>query len=81
MCLQLSNGADGNPDLHYNRAAVLKYLEEYSQALEGFTRALTIDPTLPAMVCLPTHSAAVHDCLLEVMPHLRVSTFRSVACV
>ena len=49
-CAQLTNGAGGNPDLHYNRAAVLKYLEEYSQALEGYRRALEIDPTLPAIV-------------------------------
>jgi tetratricopeptide (TPR) repeat protein len=47
---QLSKGADGNPDLHYNRAAVLKYLEEYNDALAGFQRALEIDPTLPAVV-------------------------------
>jgi hypothetical protein len=29
---------------------VLKYLEEYDIALEGFRTALAIDPTLPALV-------------------------------
>lgn len=60
----IANGSGGNPDLHYNRAAVLKYLEEYDIALEGFRTALAIDPTLPALdtaESLGTHVARIAD--------------------
>uniref|UniRef100_T1J2A1 Tetratricopeptide repeat protein 5 OB fold domain-containing protein n=1 Tax=Strigamia maritima TaxID=126957 RepID=T1J2A1_STRMM len=33
-----------NPDLHYNRAIIWKYEEEYQKALEGFARASALDP-------------------------------------
>lgn len=43
-----SNGAGENPDLHYNRANVCRYKEEYAQAISGYTKASTLDPSLPA---------------------------------
>jgi len=33
-----------NPDLHYNKAIVLKYEEDYQNALESFSRAAALDP-------------------------------------
>ena len=45
---QESNGAGENPDLHYNRANVCRYKEEYAQAISGYTKASTLDPSLPA---------------------------------
>lgn len=37
-----------NPDLHFNRAEVLCYLQEYMGALKEYTVAHNIDPTLDA---------------------------------
>ncbi|GLH11182.1 Tetratricopeptide repeat protein 5 [Gryllus bimaculatus] len=37
--------AQGNPDLHYNKAVALKYEEEYELALESFKKAISLDPT------------------------------------
>jgi tetratricopeptide (TPR) repeat protein len=36
-----------NPDLHFNRAMVYRYLEEHHAALEGFSLAGQIDASLP----------------------------------
>jgi len=36
--------ATNNPDLHYNRATIHKYQEEYSLAVEGFLLAAVLDP-------------------------------------
>ncbi|XP_019368762.1 PREDICTED: tetratricopeptide repeat protein 5 [Gavialis gangeticus] len=36
-----------NPDLHLNRATLYKYEENYMEALEGFSRAATLDPAWP----------------------------------
>ncbi|XP_046381008.2 tetratricopeptide repeat protein 5-like [Haliotis rufescens] len=36
--------AQGNPDLHFNRATSYQYQEEYQQALAGFDRAMLLDP-------------------------------------
>ncbi|XP_002929563.1 tetratricopeptide repeat protein 5 isoform X1 [Ailuropoda melanoleuca] len=36
-----------NPDLHLNRATLHKYEENYGEALEGFSRAATLDPAWP----------------------------------
>jgi len=35
-----------NPDLYYNRATVLEYLERYTDAAFNFQKAHQIDPTL-----------------------------------
>jgi tetratricopeptide (TPR) repeat protein len=35
-----------NPDLHYNRATVFKFMERYSEAANEFKRASEIDPAL-----------------------------------
>ena len=35
-----------NPDLFYNRATVLEYLERYSEAAQNFQAAHQIDPNL-----------------------------------
>eukprot|EP00899_Mesostigma_viride_P023732 jgi/Mesvir1/4543/Mv12437-RA.1 len=37
-----------NPDLHFNRAVVHQFLEEYESALEGFSRGVSLDPALRA---------------------------------
>jgi hypothetical protein len=37
------------PDLHFNRAVVYAYLGEYQHALEGFSMAGQLDPSLPWM--------------------------------
>jgi tetratricopeptide (TPR) repeat protein len=37
-----------NPDLHYNRAIVLEYLERYGEAVAEYQRAHAIDPFLQA---------------------------------
>jgi len=37
-----------NPDLFYNRATVLEYLERYSEAAQNFHTAHQIDPNLCA---------------------------------
>ncbi|XP_046842823.1 tetratricopeptide repeat protein 5-like [Xenia sp. Carnegie-2017] len=34
-----------NPDLHFNRAVVYRYQEEYKLSIEGFKKALLYDPT------------------------------------
>ncbi|XP_030395423.1 tetratricopeptide repeat protein 5-like isoform X1 [Gopherus evgoodei] len=39
--------ASCNPDLHLNRATLHKYEENYTEALEGFSRATTLDPAWP----------------------------------
>eukprot|EP00959_Pyramimonas_sp_CCMP1952_P010323 216277-Pyramimonas_sp.AAC.1 len=36
-----------NPDLHFNRAMVYRYLEEHQAALDGFTMAGQLDASLP----------------------------------
>jgi len=35
-----------NPDMYYNRASVLEYLERYTDAAFNFQTAHKIDPTL-----------------------------------
>jgi len=35
-----------NPDLFYNRATVLEYLERYGEAVANYTKADAIDPSL-----------------------------------
>jgi tetratricopeptide (TPR) repeat protein len=40
-------GVGDSPDLHFNRAIVHRYVEEYGAALEGFRRAAALDPALP----------------------------------
>ena len=40
-------GIGDSPDLHFNRAIVHRYVEEYGAALEGFRRAAALDPALP----------------------------------
>ena len=37
-----------NPDLHYNRGNVLKFMERYEEAAKSYARASEIDSTLPA---------------------------------
>ena len=37
-----------NPDLHYNRGNVLKFMERYEAAAKSYLRASEIDQTLPA---------------------------------
>jgi len=37
-----------NPDLYYNRATILEYLERYNEAVIDYTKAHAIDPTLQA---------------------------------
>ena len=48
-------GGDGwyaNPDLHFNRANVLRYREDYAAACRDYCRAAELDPSLPALeVC------------------------------
>ncbi|KAL0602917.1 Tetratricopeptide repeat protein 5 [Plecturocebus cupreus] len=39
--------ASSNPDLHLNRATLHKYEENYGGALEGFCRAVALDPAWP----------------------------------
>ncbi|XP_009003891.1 tetratricopeptide repeat protein 5 isoform X7 [Callithrix jacchus] len=39
--------ASSNPDLHLNRATLHKYEENYGEALEGFSRAVALDPAWP----------------------------------
>uniref|UniRef100_K7FVJ3 Tetratricopeptide repeat domain 5 n=1 Tax=Pelodiscus sinensis TaxID=13735 RepID=K7FVJ3_PELSI len=39
--------ASCNPDLHLNRATLHKYEENYTEALEGFSRAAALDPAWP----------------------------------
>ncbi|XP_050773838.1 tetratricopeptide repeat protein 5-like isoform X2 [Gopherus flavomarginatus] len=39
--------ASCNADLHLNRATLHKYEENYTEALEGFSRATTLDPAWP----------------------------------
>lgn len=36
--------ARDNADLHYNRSVALKYEEEYQSSLDGFSRAIALDP-------------------------------------
>lgn len=44
----LTKGGVGDyPDLHFNRATVRRYVEDYGPALEGFKRAAALDPQLP----------------------------------
>lgn len=37
-----------NPDMFFNRATVLEYLERYSEATQNFQAAHQIDPSLQA---------------------------------
>lgn len=41
-------GGAGNPDLHFNRANVFLYLEDYPRALQAYARAHEIDPAWAA---------------------------------
>jgi len=44
-----SNGEGSrNPDLHYNRANVLKFTERFDEAATNYRKAASIDPSLPA---------------------------------
>ncbi|XP_071823555.1 tetratricopeptide repeat protein 5-like isoform X2 [Apostichopus japonicus] len=36
--------AKSNPDLHFNRAAIYRFQEEYHLAIEGYERATALDP-------------------------------------
>jgi len=38
------------PDLHYNRAAVLSYAEEFALAISEYAAAAEADPTMACMV-------------------------------
>ena len=38
-------GGDCNPDLFYNRGNVYRYLQEYTKAMESYSRTLDIDPS------------------------------------
>ena len=38
-----------NPDLHFNRANVLRYREDYAAACRDYCRAAELDPSLPAL--------------------------------
>lgn len=40
-------GIGDYPDLHFNRAIVFRYQEEYGAALDGFRTAAQLDPELP----------------------------------
>lgn len=40
-------GIGDYPDLHFNRAIVLRYCEDYGPALDGFRTAARLDPGLP----------------------------------
>lgn len=40
--------AKNNPDLHYNKGVALKYEEEYSSALDEFSKACQLDPAWEA---------------------------------
>ncbi len=42
------NSAATNPDLHYNRASVYKFYEDYQDSIDGYRKAATLDPALPA---------------------------------
>ena len=37
-----------NPDLFFNRATILEYLERYAEAIRDYNVAHTIDPNLKA---------------------------------
>lgn len=37
-----------NPDLYYNRATILEYLERYNEAVRDYTKAHAIDSGLQA---------------------------------
>lgn len=37
-----------NPDLFYNRATILEYLERYQEAIRDYSTAHAIDPSLAA---------------------------------
>jgi tetratricopeptide (TPR) repeat protein len=37
-----------NPDLYYNRATILEYLERYNEAVRDYYKAHQIDPNLQA---------------------------------
>ena len=41
---------DANPDLFFNRATILEYLERYGEAIRDYNRAHQIDPALQADV-------------------------------
>ncbi|KAF0687131.1 Aste57867_21102 [Aphanomyces stellatus] len=42
-------GAGNNPDLHFNRANVFRYKEDYALAVQSFCKAHALDPSLRAM--------------------------------
>eukprot|EP01041_Mallomonas_annulata_P010405 gene10405-21698_t len=39
-------GGTGNPDLYVNSANVMRYLQEYTEAIQAFKKAQELDPTL-----------------------------------
>ena len=41
------DGDRPNPDLYFNRARVMKYLEEFEKARVDYKKAADLDPTLP----------------------------------
>jgi tetratricopeptide (TPR) repeat protein len=45
-------GAGADPDLHFNKASVHRYLEEYPQAVAELQYAGELDPTLPVASAL-----------------------------
>jgi tetratricopeptide (TPR) repeat protein len=40
------NLKEPNPDLFFNRATILEYLERYEEAIQNFNAAFVIDPSL-----------------------------------
>lgn len=52
--LQESAGAENNPDLHYNRANVCRYREDYADAIKSYETAHTLDPSLQAQDAINT---------------------------
>ncbi|ETV86675.1 hypothetical protein, variant 1 [Aphanomyces astaci] len=44
-----AGGAANNPDLHFNRANVHRYKEDYALAVQSFCKAHALDPSLRAM--------------------------------
>ena len=47
-------GAEKNPDLHFNRASVCRYKEDYADAMKCYECAHKLDPLLPAQEAIDT---------------------------
>lgn len=70
-----------DPDMHYNRASVLQYLEDFDEAILAYQTAVSIDPGLQsneAIDSIHRYLLRIHD-LISKHAHIKPKKLRELA--